>query len=81
MNYEREKEFSVNYKGIILKHKFYADFVIDNKIILEIKSSTGFVDEYYAQVLNYLTISKLQIGLLINFNEKSLQYKRIIQSK
>lgn len=81
INYEREKEFSVNYKGIVLKHKFYADFVIDNKIILEIKSSTGIVDEYYAQVLNYLAISNLLIGLIVNFNDKSLQYKRIIKTK
>lgn len=81
ITYEREKEFSVNYKGIILKHKFYADFVIDDKIILEIKSTSGFANEFYAQVLNYLTISKLEVGLLINFNDKSLQYKRIIKTK
>jgi len=81
IGYEREKRFVVNYKGIVLKHQFYADFVIDNKIILEIKSSNGIVDAYFAQVLNYLTISKLKVGLIINFDDKSLQYKRIVKTK
>ncbi len=80
IRYEREKEFSVNYKGTILKHKFYADFVVDDKVIIEVKSKSELINEHYAQVLNYLAISKLGIGLLINFNEKSLQYKRIIRS-
>ena len=76
-----EKEFLVSYKEVILKHKFYADFVIEDKIILEVKSSSIIVDEHYAQVLNYLEISNLQIGLLVNFTDKSLQHKRIISSK
>ncbi len=79
--YEREKEYLVNYKGTILPHKFYADFVIFDKIILEVKSKRGIVDEHYAQVLNYLAISKLEVGLLINFHEKSLEHKRIVLTK
>jgi len=79
--YEREKEYLVNYKGTILPHKFYADFVAFGKIILEIKCKKGIVDEHYAQVINYLTISKLEVGLLINFHEKSLEYKRIVSTK
>lgn len=79
--FEREKEYLINYKGTILPHKFYADFVVFDKIILEIKSKKGIVDEHYAQVINYLAISKLEIGLLINFHEKSLEYKRVILTK
>lgn len=79
--YEREKEFTVNYKGIILPHKFFADFVIENKLILEVKSKSGIIEEHYAQVLNYLAVSKLKLGLLLNFHNNSLQYKRIILSK
>lgn len=78
--YEREKEYAVNYKGTILPHKFYADFVVFDKIILEVKSKKGIVEDHYAQVMNYLAISKLEVGLLINFHEKSLEYKRIIMS-
>ena len=76
--YQREREYLVHYKGIVLQHKFYADLVVYNKIILELKSKKGIVEEHYAQVINYLTISKLALGLLINFHEKSLEYKRII---
>lgn len=81
IQYERERQFEVAYKDIILPHKFYADFVIENKLILEIKSKSGIIDEHYAQVLNYLAVSKLQVGLILNFNDKSLQYKRIVFSK
>jgi len=76
--YEREKEYTVAYKNIILPHKFFADFVIDNCIILEIKSKAGIIEQHQAQVLNYLAVSKLKLGLLLNFHEKSLQYKRLV---
>lgn len=81
INYEREKEFMIEYKNIILPHKFYADFVIDNCIILEIKSKSGIIEEHYAQVINYLAASRLQVALLLNFNGRSLQYKRIALDK
>ncbi len=81
INFEREKEFKVNYKGVILPHRFFADFVVDGKIILEIKSKKGIIEEHYAQVMNYLAISKTQVGLLINFHEKSLEHKRIVLTK
>ena len=55
--YEREKKFEVNYKGIILPHKFYADFVVFDKIILEVKSVAGIADEFVAQSINYLKVS------------------------
>jgi GxxExxY protein len=78
--YEREKEYLVRYKDTILPHKFYADLVVYGKIILEIKSKKGIIEEHYAQVMNYLAISELEVGLLINFHEKSLEYKRIVMS-
>ncbi|TDO29061.1 GxxExxY protein [Sediminibacterium goheungense] len=64
ITYEREKEYSVTYKNIILPHKFFADFVIDNCIILEIKSKSGKIEQHLAQVLNYLAVPKLKVGLL-----------------
>lgn len=81
IRYEREKEYAINYKGVVLPHKFYADFVIEGKIILEIKSKSGVIEEHYAQVINYLAISKLQLGLIINFHEKSLEQKRVVLTK
>ncbi len=76
--YEREKEYSVNYKGIILPHKFYADFVVFDKIILEAKAVKALTDEHNALVMNYLKVSTLKLGLLVNFGEQSLNTKRIV---
>ena len=78
IKFEREKEYSVNYKNTILKHKFYADFVIMDKIILEIKSCKSLNDEHISQCLNYLKVSKNKLAILVNFNKDSLEYKRII---
>jgi len=79
--YQREKEFSVNYKNTTLKHKFYADFVVYDKIILEIKTVDCFNSSHYNQCLNYLKVSKNKLAILANFNLVSLEYKRIISSK
>lgn len=78
IDYQREKEYSVNYKGIILPHKFYADFVVFGTIILEIKSVKNIVDEHIAQTLNYLKVSQNIVALIVNFNEDKLEYKRLI---
>lgn len=78
ISFEREKEYNIKYKDIILPHKFYADFVVEDQMILELKSKAGIIEEHYAQVINYLAISKIRVGLIINFHEKSLQQKRVI---
>ena len=79
--YKREKEFLVTYKETTLKHKFYADFVVYDKIILEIKTVECFNNSHFNQCLNYLKVSKNKLAILVNFNLISLEYKRIISSK
>lgn len=79
--YEREKVYVVNYKNTVLKHKFYADFVIFNEIILEIKTVDCFNNAHYNQCLNYLKVSKNELALLVNFNSISLEHKRIVLTK
>ena len=79
--FEREKEFVVNYKSTTLKHKFYADFVVYDKIILEIKTVDCFNNSHYNQCLNYLKISNNELAILANFNLISLEYKRIVSSR
>ncbi len=76
--YEREKEYTVNYKGIILPHKFYADFVVFDTVILEVKGQKGIADEHIAQAINYLKVSKNEIALIVNFGELKLNFKRLI---
>lgn len=76
--FEREKEFSIEYKGVILQHKFYADFIVNEDIVLEVKAIKEFSGEHTAQVLNYMKLSDSEIGLLVNFQNKSLQHKRLV---
>lgn len=75
--YDREKEYKVNYKGIVLPHRFYADFVVFDKIILEVKGVSGIADEFIAQALNYLKVSGNKLALIVNFGDIKLNYKRI----
>jgi GxxExxY protein len=74
--FEREKEFAIEYKGKILPHKFYADFIVNEDIILEVKAGKEFSNEHIAQILNYLKLANSEIGLMVNFQTKSLEYKR-----
>ena len=76
--YEREKEYEVVYKGIILPHKFYADFVISEKIILEIKGKSQIAEVDLAQAINYLKVSENKLAIIVNFGETKLNYKRIV---
>lgn len=76
--FEREKEFSIEYKGVILPHKFYADFVVYEEIIFEVKAVKDIIDEHVAQTLNYVKLADCNLGIIVNFNSKTLQHKRII---
>jgi GxxExxY protein len=78
IQYEREKQYEVNYKGIILPHKFYADFVVFDKIILEVKGVSVLTDDFMAQCINYLKVSGCKLSLLVNFGELRLNYKRYV---
>ena len=75
--YEREKEYPVYYKSDLLPHKFYADFVVLNKIILEVKCAVSISDEHIAQTINYLKVSDNKLGLIVNFARGKMEYKRI----
>jgi GxxExxY protein len=78
-SFEREKEYLVHYKDVILNHKFYADFVVLEKIIIEIKSTDSLNEKHISQCLNYLHVSGHRLAILVNFNKTSLEYKRIIK--
>jgi len=76
--YEREKQYNINYKGIVLPQYYFSDFTVFGEIILELKAIQTLTSSETKQVLNYLAASKNKIGLLVNFGEDSLKYKRII---
>ena len=76
--YEREKLFKIEYKGKILKHKYPADFIVFNSLILEVKATAVIVDSFVAQTINYLKASGLSLGIIANFGQKSFVHKRIV---
>jgi len=78
IGYEREKEYIVKYKEFILPHRFYADFVVFDKVILEIKAKDGIADEDYAQTINYLKCSGCKVGLILNFGRMKIDIKRVV---
>jgi GxxExxY protein len=81
LHYVREDEHTINYKGETLKHRFFADFTIENNIIVEVKANKdGITDDAIAQTLNYLKASGVQLGLIVNFGKSSFEYKRLIYS-
>ena len=79
LEFSREQQYPVEYKGVLLSHRFYADFVVQGAIILEVKAAEGGIaDHQIAQTLNYLRVSGCKVGLLVNFGRKSLEYKRLV---
>ncbi len=76
--YSREKKFEVPYKDTILPHSYNADFIYENKIILEVKAQQGVIQDHFKQTINYLAASKMKLGVIINFGEDSLKFKRVI---
>ena len=78
-NFNRETEQNIYYDKVIVGKRI-ADFVVENKILIELKATSEINEHHYAQILNYLKAYKLEIGLLINFGSKSLQFKRFINS-
>lgn len=78
ISFQREVHYKISYKKIKLTHSYKADFVVSDKIILELKAIDELNPSHIKQTLNYLAASKLKLGLLINFGKESLLYKRIL---
>ncbi len=80
ISFEEEVELPIFYEGVEVG-KRRVDFLIDKKVVLEIKALSELTDTHLAQALNYLEGLNLEIGLLLNFGSKSLEIKRIINNK
>lgn len=76
--FEREKTTDIYYKNMKLQKKYIADFICYDKIIVEIKALNKISGEHESQVLNYLKATKFGLGLLVNFGEPSLKFKRLV---
>jgi len=72
--FEREKRFHVFYEDIEIGY-FDADFLIDNRLVVEAKAVEALAVAHSVQLVNYLAAGKLDLGLLLNFGAKSLEFK------
>jgi GxxExxY protein len=70
---EKQKSMPLTYEGEILEIGYRIDLMVENRIIVEIKSVEALNDVHLAQILTYLKLSKLHLGLLINFNVSALK--------
>ncbi len=75
--FEREKHLKVFYHGKCLQCDYIADFVVDDKVILELKAVTEMDNVFKAQTINYLKITGYKVGFLMNFGQEEFQFKRL----
>lgn len=78
--HEREKEMSLTYKEYPIGQR-RVDFYVEDKIMVEIKAVKELEDVHLAQAINYLEAYGLEIGLLINFGSRKLEFKRVMNPK
>lgn len=78
--FECQVKLHIFYNGEQLDKYYRADFICYDKIVLEIKSMSQIPTIFYAQLKNYLTATNKELGMLINFGQPSLTYKRIINA-
>ena len=80
ISFEQEKSIPVKYKGVQLDCGYRLDFLVDNKVILELKTVDELTNSHKAQLLTYLRITGCKVGLLINYNAPVLKdgIKRLI---
>jgi len=67
IRFERQKALAVNYKGMQTSSSYRIDVVVENKVVLELKCTESIAPVHIAQLLTYLRLSKLKIGLILNF--------------
>jgi len=76
LKFQREQEMPIHYHDRAIGSR-RVDFFVENSIMVEIKAITRLEDVHLAQVLNYLECYKIHVGLLLNFGQRSLEFKRV----
>ena len=73
---QQQAPIDVNFRGRSVGD-FYADLLVDEKVIVELKAVSGLTPQHQSQVINYLKATGIQVGLLINFGQPKLEYRRL----
>ena len=78
MKAEQQYPISVYFENKVVG-EYFADILVEDKVLIELKAIERTANTHYAQLLNYLKATKIRLGLLINFAPKKLEYERIIK--
>jgi len=79
IHYEEQKPLPVHYKSMLVGD-YYADFLVDDRVIIELKAVTKLLLAHEAQAVHYLAATGIKLAILINFGDSSLKYKRIVRT-
>ena len=79
LSFQRELEMQIYYDGQEIGTR-RVDFLVEGKVMVELKAVSKLEDVHLAQAINYLEAYKMEVGLLLNFGAKSLEYKRVVKS-
>ena len=79
IHFSHEHPFQIEYKGTVLTHYYIADFVVANRIIVEVKAKDAIDNGDLAQTLNYLKCADMRVGLILNFGAHSLEIRRVVR--
>ena len=74
---DRQRNYEVTYKGHNLG-RLIPDLIVEQKVVVECKVATAITESHIAQILGYLNITGLQVGLILNFKNKTLTWKRVV---
>lgn len=74
---QREVPYQLKYRDVIIG-EYLADLVVERRVLVELKSVPFLEKAHEAQTINYLRVSRLKVGLLLNFGRPKLQYKRFV---
>ena len=75
---EQQKQFVIHYKDVDVG-EYFPDLLVDGKVIVDTKVIEAITNENVAQMMNYLTITGLKLGIIINFKHPKLEYRRIVR--
>lgn len=75
LSVKTQASIAVNFRGLSVG-QFYADILIEEKVIIELKAVSALLPEHKAQLINYLKSSNIEVGLLVNFGNSKLEYRR-----
>jgi GxxExxY protein len=80
LNTKEQHPLAVSFRGQVVG-EFFADILLEDKVIIELKAARSLTSEHQAQVINYLKATGIEVGLLVNFGNPRLEYKRLHRYK